>query len=157
MMRTDWVTYGFRLCSVIRMQSTCVRRKVSCVVFHRNRPIATGFNGVRSGEPHPQTLADCVRHRNGILPGQQPNTACCIHAEQNASDLVRNTPWMGADLWAVSWTEPCEACCIALASVGVTKVYYHEPYPKQDRAKLPVGFSLIHHPYNEVLIIEAGK
>jgi dCMP deaminase len=127
--RVDWVTYGFNLARVVREQSTCIRRKVSCIIFHDKRPIATGFNGVPSGCPHPTEPEHCSRNRLQIAPGQQAAATCCIHAEANAAALVRLTPWHGQDLWAVSWTQPCHGCQQELHAVGVQLCWYLESYP----------------------------
>lgn len=125
-MRESWAEFWLDEAQHWATRSTCPARSVGAVLVRNKRILATGYNGVSRGVPHPAT---CRRRELGIPSGEQPHLCGCQHAEANA---VANAAAEGVSIagaTAYLTCAPCRTCLGQLANAGVVKVVYRGPYP----------------------------
>ncbi|MEG3641593.1 deoxycytidylate deaminase [Magnetococcus sp. PR-3] len=126
MSRPSWDIHWMRVAKLAAEMSTCASgRRVGAVFVRDKRLLATGFNGVPSGYPHPPT---CARREAGVPSGQGLELCVCAHAEANG---IANAGRHGIKLEGCSvyvTTHPCGSCMGALANIGVKDVFYAEAY-----------------------------
>lgn len=148
--RDEW---GMAMASVTSKRSTCCRRNVGCVLVDRDgHVIATGNNGVASGQPHCNEMGVKTTGRKFMGQQQQlvaldptdpksyPN-ACegafspsgtnldgclAIHAEQNALMQCRDVREIHTCYVSAS---PCITCIKLLLNTGCQRIVFAEPYP----------------------------
>ncbi|MBF0156053.1 MAG: dCMP deaminase family protein [Magnetococcales bacterium] len=120
--------------------STCASgRKVGSVFVRNNRLLATGFNGVPSGYPHPSV---CNRRLAGIPSGERLDLCPCAHSETNG---IANAARHGVSLEKSTvyvTCRPCGACMGMLANVGVSRVVFDGDYPDARSTEI-AGFARI--------------
>lgn len=126
--------------------STCASgRKVGAVFVRDKRLLATGFNGVPSGYPHPLT---CPRREAGLASGEGLKMCVCAHAEANgvANAARHGVAMLGATAYVTC--QPCADCMGMLANVGVARVVYGGPYPDERSQGIAhhAGISLVFFP-----------
>jgi dCMP deaminase len=130
--RPSWDQHWLAAAELAAEMSTCAAgRKVGAAFVQDKRLLATGFNGVPSGYPHPKT---CPRREAGLPSGQGLDMCVCAHAEANG---VANAARYGVSLQGSTvyvTCQPCASCMGALANVGIARVVYSEPYP-DDRSQ----------------------
>ena len=130
--RPSWDQHWMDAATLASQMSTCASgRKVGAAFVGDERLLATGFNGVPSGYPHPET---CARREAGVPSGQGLELCICAHAEANG---IANAARYGVSLQGSTvyvTCQPCASCMGALANVGVARVVYKEPYP-DDRSE----------------------
>jgi dCMP deaminase len=114
-----------RLAITMSDRSTCVRRRVGCVIVSTDnrRVLAVGYNGNAEGLPN-ECDAPSVKSGCG-----------CIHAEENATISCvepRSTPKV-----VYTTVFPCKMCAKRLVQLGgVVKVYFKEDYHNVDASKV---------------------
>lgn len=125
-MRPTTQNYFMQMARLVATRSTCLRRSVGCVlVDHKNRVLATGYNGVPSGWPH------CNANETHACPGARAPSgtmldACAaVHAEQNAILQCVNVDMIFA---AYVTTFPCVSCAKLLLNTPCNIIYYGEEY-----------------------------
>lgn len=110
-------------------RSTCLSRHTGAVlVSPRGHVIATGYNGVPTGVPHP---TQCDRLRAGIESGKQLDGCLCGHAEENAlvqAALNGSNPSGGT---MYSLLSPCARCARMIVNAGISEVVYEKLYLDQ--------------------------
>ena len=109
MSRPSWDDYFFRVAAEVATRSTCPRASIGAVLVRDKRILASGYNGVPSGQPHCPNTADhlALAHCTDSL-----------HAERNAlSNATVQT--YGATMYVVGQRPICPACRDALALCGV--------------------------------------
>lgn len=128
--------------------STCVSgRRVGAVFVRQKRLLATGFNGVPSGYPHPTV---CQRRQQGIPSGMGLELCVCAHAEANGiANAARHGISLAGSTVHVT-CQPCAMCMGAMANVGIKRVVYEGSYP--DNRSLDVA----RHAGIELLRFAAG-
>lgn len=119
MTRPSWDEYFLTITEQVARRSTCPRASVGAVIVKNNRIIATGYNGVASGEPH------CIN--TGCLI---ENNHCqrAIHAETNAVTQAAKFGLSidGATLYY--WdslnrpTESCVKCSQVMKAAGIIRI-----------------------------------
>ena len=112
-MRPDIDIWGLQLAKVVSARSTCMRLQVGCVLLNkRGHIIATGYNGVASGQPHcnKQTCADL-------------ETCQALHAEWNALLQCRNV--YEIDTCYIT-NAPCFNCTKLLLNTSCQRIIFHE-------------------------------
>lgn len=126
--RQHWHDYFLDMAEQVASRSTCLRRKVGCVLVKEKRVIATGYNGAPSGAPHCD-VTGCIRQQEGIPSGQRLDICRASHAEANAiSQCARyGVPTEGATAYVT--VTPCSACAKLLVQAGVKSVVYRGAYP----------------------------
>ena len=75
-------SYYMQMAYLTSTRSTCIRRKVGCVIVRDNMILSSGYNGM------PKHLSHCSKHTcirliNNIPSGQQPNKCLGAHSEMN--------------------------------------------------------------------------
>jgi len=128
-MRKPWVQHWMEAARHAAEMSTCAGgREVGAVFVKSNRLLTTGFNGVPAKFPHPII---CIRKQTGVPSGEKLEICGCAHAEANgiANAAREGVSLLGSSLYCT--TEPCTMCMGALANVGVSEVYYDQPYHHQ--------------------------
>lgn len=126
--RISWDDYFMQTAELASVRSPCERLKVGCVLVKRNRLISMGYNGYLAGTEHKSIV------RNG-------HEQATIHAEINAiTDAAkRGVSIEGAVAYITHY--PCVNCFKALASSGVTKIYYKNDY-KNDSIVEELGYGI---------------
>jgi len=112
------------LVNVVATRSTCVRRKVGCVLvdWHKN-VVATGYNGVPRGTDH---CIDCPCPGAQSKSGTNLDMCRSIHAEANALMQCSN---VNDARTAYVTASPCVHCARMLLNSGVKHVIYGVEYP----------------------------
>lgn len=144
-MRISFDDWGLQLAHVTAERSTCVRRSVGCVLTDRYRRIlATGYNGVASGQPHcNERVAGCaglfadagllekrIAWPNACPGADSPSGTdlggCqAIHAEQNAMLQCRDPTAVEHCFVTVS---PCIHCVKMLMNTACKRLVFSELY-----------------------------
>ena len=135
-MRPTKYEYFLNMAKLVSSRGTCLRRKVGCVLINaRGHVLATGYNGVASGErhcnheePNPLNLKPDYPFacEGSQSPSGQNLDACkAIHAEQNALLQCR-------DAWDIEicfvTTSPCITCVKLLMNTSCGMIVFGEPY-----------------------------
>ena len=109
--RMSWQEYFMKTATLASIRSPCERLKVGCVLVKNNRLISMGYNGFLAG----------TDHKSIVRWGHEQAT---IHAEINAiTDAAkRGVSIDGAEAYITHY--PCVNCFKALASSGISKIYY---------------------------------
>jgi len=99
------------------LRSTCLSRRVGCVIVRESHVIATGYNGTPKGTWHPEEFprpCPCV----GGVSGADLSLKYCAHAEANAlaQSAYRGSSTAGADIFCTNF--PCIECVKLLISAG---------------------------------------
>lgn len=130
---------------IVSARSTCVRRKVGCVlVDEHNRILSTGYNGVASGHMH------CI---DSPCPGAKLSSGTgldkceALHAEQNAV-LLLSDPYKVAIAYVTAF--PCTSCMKLLLGTSCRRIVHLEEYAGagdgllwwQDRGRAVAQFHL---------------
>ena len=110
------------------LRSTCLSRKVGCVIVRDGQVIATGYNGTPKGTWHPEEFpraCPCV----GGVSGADLSLKYCAHGEANAlaQSAYRGASTAGADIFCTNF--PCIECVKLLISAGIRAIYYVHGYP----------------------------
>ncbi|MBF0295167.1 MAG: dCMP deaminase family protein [Magnetococcales bacterium] len=136
--RPAWDRHWMDAAHLAAQMSTCASgRKVGAVFVRDKRLLATGFNGVPSGYPHPDV---CARRVAGLPSGQGLDLCVCAHAEANG---VANAARHGVSLeGSVVYVtcQPCASCMGMLANVGIKRVIFGGPYP-DERSRLIADYA----------------
>ena len=120
--KEDW---GLAIAKLVATRSTCARRNVGCVlVDHKHRILATGYNGVASGQPHCNEGHPCP---GATAPSGTKLDACyALHAEQNALLQCRNPDAINT---CYCTTAPCMTCTKLLLNTSCQRILFLEGYP----------------------------
>lgn len=152
MQRLPWQEYFMRITYLVSERSTCLRRRVGCVLVKDRRILATGYNGAPAGVPHCLETG-CLRAQMNIPSGQRHEICRGIHAEQNVivQAAVHGISIKGAEVYCT--THPCVQCSKMLINCGITKIHFCESYPddlartmledagiRVERMPVPAGF-----------------
>ena len=128
------VSFFSRLAEICSTQSTCARRQVGCVLVNSHYHIvATGYNGVASGQPH---CIDKPCSGAQYISGKGLDQCEAIHAEQNALIQCKNTQEIK---FAFCTTFPCIHCIKMLMNTSCQIIYYQEKYSHKKAKKLWVS------------------
>ncbi len=123
-------------------KSTCIRRKVGCVVVKDNKIIARGYNR-QTGGIKPCTIVGCIRNEFHVKPGEKREICRYICAEQVVvSDAARLGISLDNSVIYVTYF-PCSICAKILVNAGIKKIIYLNDYPDKiskdflDEANIP--------------------
>ena len=122
--RLDRDSYFLQMAQLVAERSTCLRRKVGCVLVDSdNHVVATGYNGVPTNFPH---CLDVPCSGAFSAPGENLDQCLAVHAEQNALLQLRSNDLLVAYLTVT----PCITCAKMLANSRVTRlvapIYYSQ-------------------------------
>ena len=117
----DW--YFLKMAFLAAERATCVRRKVGCILINsKNHVIATGYNGVASGQDH---CTDNPCNGADFKSGEGLDVCQAIHAEQNALLQCKDV----YDIQSVYCTvSPCIHCIKLLLNTSATQIIFGEKY-----------------------------
>src|SRR5690606_26325424 len=115
---------------LLAKRSTCTRRQVGALAAIEGRVLATGYNGVPSGQTHCIDRGHCVADEDG---GCQDS----VHAEANlvAFAAKHGIGLRGAGVYTTC--APWVVCAKLLINAGIVRVVYGELY------RDPKGLSLL--------------
>lgn len=117
-MRPDKDETLLRMAWVASEQSTCVRRKVGCILVDSvGYVLATGWNGVTKGMPHCNEQAPCEGAT--AVSGTKLDQCLAIHAEQNALLQCRDVQRIETAYITVS---PCIHCVKLLMNTSCRRL-----------------------------------
>ena len=126
--------YFLAMAALVARRSTCVRRTVGCVLVDADHHVlATGYNGVASGEAH------CIDYpcAGADLPSGTGLEKCeAIHAEQNAILQCNDVRQIKTAYVTVS---PCVTCTKLLMNTGCTRIVFSNEYTDTSAARLWKG------------------
>ncbi len=114
------------LAQLVATRSTCLRRKVGCVVVKDRRVLSTGYNGAPTGLPHCDEVG-CLRE--GIPPGERHELCRGLHAEQNGiiQAATFGVSLRGSTLYSTH--QPCSVCAKMIVNAEIKKIVVKEDYP----------------------------
>ena len=137
--------YFLALAVLAAQRSTCVRRKVGCIlVDKKGRLLATGYNGVASGETHCNDKpCEGAMHKSG----EGLDHCKAIHAEQNAILQCKDPQQIRT---AYVTTAPCVSCTKLLLNTSCKTIVFLESYPNSGR-KIWNRSWIKHEPIKHVL------
>lgn len=138
-MRPDIDEYFISIARLAASRSTCVRRAVGCVLVNsRNHVLATGYNGVASGEAHCNATVtnldaddrlrlDFPHACPGInaSSGQGLDGCYAVHAEQNAILQCQDAYTIDR---AYVTAFPCPSCAKLLLNTTCRLIVYDQAY-----------------------------
>lgn len=130
MKRPSWDEHWMNAADLAAEMSSCVSgRRVGAIAVADNRLLATGFNGVPSGYPHPTV---CARRGLMMPSGVHPHLCGCQHAESNlvANAARHGVSIRGSTLYCTA--HPCAICMGMIANAGIRRIIYRDPYPDID-------------------------
>lgn len=117
---------------IAALGSTCIRRKVGCVLTRRDGHIlAIGYNGQYSGAKHCNEGHPCPGY--DAPSGLRLDACQAIHAEQNALLLVSDVREI-FDCYCTA--SPCMTCVKLLLNTGCHNIVFNEEYPHPEAGEL---------------------
>lgn len=144
--RIDKDNYYLNIAETVAERSTCLRKKVGCVIVNHDEIISTGYNGAPRGRKNCIDIGFCTKKK--LFPDVRHGgyDACrSVHAEQNALISARRNDMIGATLYLVLYNpetkeyevgaNSCQMCRKLIINSGIEKVIVRE---KDDK-----GFKVI--------------
>lgn len=126
MPRQSWDKYFLSHAELTATRSTCIRRRVGCVIVRDHHIVACGYNGAPTKAPH---CLDVGCSRDGIPSGERLDLCRAQHAEANA---VAQAARFGISLDGATCyvtVRPCAMCMRLLIQSGVSRVVFEGDYP----------------------------
>jgi dCMP deaminase len=118
--------YFMDMALLVSERSTCLRRKVGAVLINKRKHVlATGYNGVASGQPHCLDIP-CIGANSAS--GTDLDLCEAVHAEQNALLQCRNVFEIDTCYVTVS---PCMTCTKLLLNTSCQTIIFEEDYVDQ--------------------------
>lgn len=109
---------------IAAMRSTCIRKKVGCVIAQDGRPVAIGYAGAPAGMPHCLDVG-CLAGPEGLAKSGCIRT---VHAEMNAIAFAARKGIVLENATLFCTMSPCYACAKLIINAGITFVFYREKY-----------------------------
>ena len=108
------------IAETVSLASSCVRKKVGCIIVKNNNIISIGYNGTITGFDNVCELPDGTT---------SPEV---LHAEANAilKCAENGTSCSEADLYTT--LSPCLACAKTIIQAGIKKVYFSKLHSCKD-------------------------
>ena len=129
MSRQSWDMYFLGLAQHVATRTTCIRRRVGCVMVRGRRVLATGYNGAPSGAPH---CLDIGCARSGLPSGERLDLCRAVHAEANALAQAARFGISLEGATAYVTIRPCAGCMRLLIQAGVERVVFGDGYPDEE-------------------------
>ena len=138
-----WPKRYMKIAVDVSQWSTCLSRKVGCVITKNNRIVATGYNGAPANVKSCKELGRCIRETSES--GTNLDMCMATHAEQNA---ITQAARLGISIEggdAYITTKPCTTCIKLLINSGINRVFYSEEYnnPLTDSIAKEAGVLLV--------------
>lgn len=123
--RPTYDKWWMEIAHVVAKRSTCVRRRVGCVIVSEdNRILATGYNGVPAGARH---CLDSPCPGANEQSGSGLDLCHALHAEQNAIARLESVD-KAHTLYCT--TAPCIPCTKLAAAINIRRIVAAEDYVK---------------------------
>ena len=121
-----WAKRYMSMADLVGSWSSCLSRKVGCIITVDRRVVATGYNGAPAGIPSCRETGFCLRE--GSPSGENLDVCWAVHAEQNAITWAAKseTALKGGDIYVTTF--PCSTCMKLIISSGIKRVFYGEDY-----------------------------
>lgn len=142
MSRPSWDEYFMFLARVVSSRTTCLSNPVGAVIVKNNQIIATGYNGVPSGQAHCIDQGFCYTDLVKCSDNQSlPSRA--IHAEVNAiAQASKNGISVeGASIYVT--LEPCLSCLKLIIASGIANIFYEKANKKTTAKEMMINGSCI--------------
>lgn len=121
-----WAKRYMSMAYLVGSWTSCLSRKVGCVITVNRRVVATGYNGAPAGVPSCTELGYCLRQ--GSKSGENLEQCQAVHAEQNAITWAAKygVALEGADIYVTTY--PCITCMKLIVASGIKRLFYTEEY-----------------------------
>ena len=130
-MRPTKLEYFLNMATLVSSRSTCKRRAVGCVLVDGNDyVIATGYNGVGSGQIH--CISKPCAGAN-YKTGEGLDKCEAIHAEQNAILQCRDVQKIKTAFITLS---PCVTCAKLLLNTSCRTIIFDKEYINTDAERI---------------------
>jgi len=131
--RIDKINYYLDIAKAVASRSTCLRKKIGCVIVNNDEIIATGYNGAPRGRANCIDVGYCSKKKFFPDVRHAGYDACrSVHAEQNAMLSAKRQEMMGGTLYLVSYrtdsqeydegANSCQMCKKMIINSGIEKV-----------------------------------
>lgn len=101
--RIDKINYYLDIAEAVASRSTCLRKKIGCVIVNHDEIISTGYNGAPRGRENCIDIGYCSKKKYFPDMRHAGYDACrSVHAEQNAMLSAKRKDMIGATLYLVS-------------------------------------------------------
>ena len=131
--RIDKNNYYLNIAKSVAERSTCLRKKVGCVIVNNDEIISTGYNGAPRGRENCINLGYCVKKKCFPEVSHGGYDACrSVHAEQNAIISASRKEMLGGTLYLVLYrtesgeydpgANSCQMCRKLIINSGIEKV-----------------------------------
>lgn len=126
--RPDYDQYFMKIADVARRRSNCMKASVGAVIVNdNNRVVSTGYNGTPRGIE--SCFKDgCPRCNSNSSAGL--DECLCMHGEESAILEVGISRTAGCKLYTTMY--PCFSCAKIIKQAGIKKIFYMDPYNKED-------------------------
>lgn len=131
--RVDKNNYYLNIAKAVADRSTCLRKKIGCVIVNNDEIIATGYNGAPRGRKNCIDLGYCTKKEKFPDMRHSGYEACrSVHAEQNAIISASRKSMIGSNLYLVSYrcddgqyddgAMACQMCRKMIINAGIEKI-----------------------------------
>ena len=131
--RIDKNNYYLDIAKSVAERSTCLRKKVGCVIVNNDEIISTGYNGAPRGRKNCIDLGYCVKKKCSPDVRHGGYDACrSVHAEQNAIISASRKDMLGGTLYLSLFkvengeydpgANSCQMCRKMIINSGIKKV-----------------------------------
>ena len=131
--RIDKNNYYLDIAKSVAERSTCLRKKVGCVIVNNDEIISTGYNGAPRRRENCKDLGYCVKKKCFPNVRHGGYDACrSVHAEQNAIISASRKDMLGGTLYLSLYrvengeydpgANSCQMCRKMIINSGIKKV-----------------------------------
>ena len=117
--RPQWDEYFLKMAELAATRSTCMRRKVGCVLVRDRQVLSTGYNGAPTGCSHCDATG-CLRQQLNVPSGQRHELCRGSHAEMNAIAQAAKAGIRLEGCTCYCTLKPCSICTKLLINAGLT-------------------------------------
>lgn len=121
MTRPDWDDYFLNMAQLASTRSTCLRRKVGCVLVKDKHILSTGYNGSPAGCRHCDEVG-CIRQELHVPSGQRHELCRGSHAEMNAIAQAAKNGVNIEGSTCYCTLKPCSICTRLLINAGCKEI-----------------------------------
>ena len=129
-----WDYTLLNIAKLISKHSTCIRKKVGCLIAVNNRIISVGYNGTVSGKMHCQDVFKDKEQGEGFYDAHGDFSRHNeVHAEQNciSYSAKHGLSIDGGCLYVT--VSPCIDCAKIIVASGIKRVVYAEKYDRDPK------------------------
>lgn len=131
--RVDKINYYLNIAKAVAQRSTCLRKKIGCVIVNNDEIISTGYSGAPRGRKNCIDVGYCCKKKFFPDVRHAGYDACrSVHAEQNAIISASRKNMIGSVLYLVSYrpekgeydegATACQMCRKMIINAGIENV-----------------------------------